>query len=405
MNSKKLWTAISFLAVLFTSTAQTPEWENPSLFGINKEEARATSMPYNAESLAVSDQYEQSPWYLSLNGTWKFNWVLRPAERPVDFYRDDYDTRHWGEIEVPGNWELQGYGTPIYTNVRYVFPANPPHIPHEDNPVGSYKRTFTLPDSWDGRRVFLHFESSATAMYVWINGEKVGYSQVTKMPAEFDITPYLKKGNNTVAVEAYRWSDGSYLEDQDFWRLSGFDRGIYLYSTDQVRIRDFSINAGLDNAYRNGTLEIEAELKNYQSANTAMQLEMVLIDNQGKQILSQTKPATVQSNSSGVVQYSHKVSSPQQWSNETPVLYTVVLNLRDAAGNLIESTSAKTGFREVEIKNAQLLLNGKPLMVRGVNLHEHHQYNGHTVDRETMLKDIQLMKQFNINAVRMSHYP
>ena len=405
MNRKKLWTAISFLAVLFTSNAQTNDWENPSLFEINKEPARATALPYNDQSIAVADKYERSPWYLSLNGTWKFNWVLRPAERPVDFYKDDYDTRHWGEIEVPGNWELQGYGTPIYTNVRYVFPANPPHIPHEDNPVGSYKRTFTLPDAWDGRRVFLHFESSATAMYVWINGEKVGYSQVTKMPAEFDITPYLKKGNNTVAVEAYRWSDGSYLEDQDFWRLSGFDRGIYLYSTDQVRIRDFSINAGLDNAYRNGTLEIEAELKNYQSANTAMQLEMVLIDNQGKQILSQTKPATVQSNSSGVVQYSHKVSSPQLWSNETPVLYTVVLNLRDAAGKLIESTSAKTGFREVEIKNAQLLLNGKPLMVRGVNLHEHHQYNGHTVDRETMLKDIQLMKQFNINAVRMSHYP
>ncbi|NMB05311.1 MAG: beta-galactosidase, partial [Bacteroidales bacterium] len=324
MNRKKLWTAISFLAVLFTSNAQTNDWENPSLFEINKEPARATALPYNDQSIAVADKYERSPWYLSLNGTWKFNWVLRPAERPVDFYKDDYDTRHWGEIEVPGNWELQGYGTPIYTNARYVFPANPPHIPHEDNPVGSYKRTFTLPDAWDGRRVFLHFESSATAMYVWINGEKVGYSQVTKMPAEFDITPYLKKGNNTVAVEAYRWSDGSYLEDQDFWRLSGFDRGIYLYSTDQVRIRDFSITAGLDNAYRNGTLEIEAELKNYQSANTAMQLEMVLIDNQGKQILSQTKPATVQSNSSGVVQYSHKVSSPQQWSNETPVLYTVV---------------------------------------------------------------------------------
>ena len=405
MNKRHLWTALFFMTGLLTSIAQTPDWENPAVFGINKEPARATAMPYNAESLAVADQYVQSPWFQSLNGTWKFNWVLRPAERPVDFYKEEYDTRHWGEIEVPGNWELQGYGTPIYTNATYVFPANPPYIAHEDNPVGSYKRTFTLPDAWDGRRVFLHFESSATAMYVWINGEKAGYSQVTKMPAEFDITDYVRKGRNTIAIEVYRWSDGSYLEDQDFWRLSGFDRGIYLYSTDQVRIRDFYITPGLDNAYKNGTLEVEAELNNYLTSETQMQLELVLMDRDGKKLFSQTQPAAVKGKGSGEVRFSRKVSSPNLWSNESPYLYTVLLNLRDKEGKVIESTSAKTGFRKIEIKNAQLLLNGKPLMVRGVNLHEHHPYTGHYVDRETMLKDIRLMKQFNINAVRMSHYP
>ena len=405
MNKKHLWIAITFLASLLTSTAQTPDWENPERFEINKEPARATAMPYNAESLAIADQYEQSPWYLSLNGTWKFNWVMRPAERPLDFFRDDYDTRHWGEIEVPGNWELQGYGTPIYTNVAYVFPANPPYVTHEDNPVGSYKRTFRLPESWDGRRIFLHFESSATAMYIWINGEKVGYSQVTKMPAEFDITEKVKGGNNTIAVEAYRWSDGSYLEDQDFWRLSGFDRGIYLYSTDQVRIRDFYVTPGLDNAYKNGTLEVEVELTNNLSPDAEMQLELVLMDRDGKKIVSQTERATVKGKGTGKLRFNRKVSSPHLWSNESPYLYTVLLNLRNKEGRLIESTSAKTGFRRVEIRNAQLMLNGKPLMVRGVNLHEHHQHTGHFVDRETMLQDIRLMKQFNINAVRMSHYP
>lgn len=405
MNSKKLWAALTCLVAIFSLTAQTLDWENPKVFGINKEPARATSIPYNTESLAIANQHTQSPWYQSLNGTWKFNWVMRPAERPVDFYKNNYDTRHWGEIEVPGNWELQGYGIPIYTNIRYVFPANPPYTSHEDNPVGSYKRSFNLPDSWDGRRVFVHFESSTTAMYVWINGEKVGYSQVTKMPAEFDITPYVKKGKNTIAVEAYRWSDGSYLEDQDFWRLSGFDRGIYLYSTDEVRIRDFSIRAGLDNAYKNGTLDVDVELKSFRTANSNMKVEMVLIDDNGKRIITQSKPATLNSNGTASLKFSHKISSAKQWSNETPYLYSVVLNLMDDAGNLIESTSAKTGFRKVEIKNAQLLLNGKPLMVRGVNVHEHHQHTGHVVDRETMLKDIQLMKQFNINAVRMSHYP
>ncbi|KAA6299868.1 MAG: Beta-galactosidase, partial [Candidatus Ordinivivax streblomastigis] len=219
--------------------AQTPEWENPEIFEINKESTRATALPYSNESQAIADVYANSPYYQSLDGTWKFDWHQCPADKPEGFFQEGYDTSKWGTIQVPGNWEIQGYGTPIYTNITYPHPKNPPYIDHNDNPVGCYIRDFNISKEWDGRRVYLHFESGLTAMYIWVNGQKVGYSQVTKSPAEIDITSYVRQGKNTIAIEGYRWSDGSYLEDQDFWRLSGFDRGSYLYSTAQIRIQDF----------------------------------------------------------------------------------------------------------------------------------------------------------------------
>ncbi len=394
-----------FLAGISFMSGQVPEWENPGIFGINKEASRATFLPYESEQLAVADNYSSSLYFLSLNGTWKFNWVQKPADKPQGFYADNYDVSQWNDIQVPGNWELLGYGTPIYTNVTYPFPKNPPFIDHSDNPVGSYKRTFELPASWNGRRVYLHFESGTAAMYIWVNGQKVGYSQDNKNAAEFDITPYVKKGKNTIAIEAYRWSDGSYLEDQDFWRLSGFDRGIYLYSTAQVRIQDFFARAGLDKAYKNGILDVDVDLARFNNENQKVNLELKLLDSTGKQIVKNSKPLNFSNNNQAKTLFSQRVSGVKPWSNETPVLYTLVLTLKDEKGNLIEATSCKVGFRTVEIKNAQLLVNGKPIMVRGVNLHEHHPYNGHVVDRETMLKDIQVMKQHNINAVRLSHYP
>jgi len=223
------------------------------------------------------------PTFNSLNGKWKFNWVSKPSDRPTDFYKDNYDVTNWKEISVPSNWELQGYGTPIYTNIEYPFPANPPYIPHEDNPVGSYVKTIFLPSSFNkNRQTILHFESGLAAMYIWVNGEKVGYSEGTKNAVEFDISPYIKEGENRIAIEGYRWSDGSYLEDQDFWRLSGFDRGIYLYSVNPLRIDDFFAQPSLDKTYKNGVLNLEIIIANDYNYRRNLNLTVELLDKSGK---------------------------------------------------------------------------------------------------------------------------
>ncbi len=404
-NFKSYFLISLFLLIFSHLQSQVLDWENPQVFGINKEVTRATALPFNNEQLAVRDSYAQSPFYLSLNGKWKFHWVKQPSKRSIDFYEEAFNVSDWKEINVPGNWELQGFGTPIYSNVEYPHPKNPPYIAHSDNPVGSYKKEFELPDTWDDRRVYLHFEAGASAMYVWINGQKVGYSQVTKSPAEFDISKYLNAGKNTISVEVYRWSDGSYLEDQDFWRLSGFDRSVYLYSTDQVRVRDFFVIADLDNNYKNGLFKVNVDLRNHRTESFNGTLEIKLIDKQGKNAFSSKQVVQLAKESSSTISLSGVVKAAQQWSNETPNLYTTLLTLKDKNGSIIESTSCKTGFRKVEIINGQLLLNGKVLLVRGVNIHEHNQYTGHFVDEETMMQDIITMKRNNINAVRMSHYP
>jgi beta-galactosidase len=393
------------LGINIVAKAQTPEWENPEIFGINKEPARATALPYSNEQQAIKDVYSDSPYYLSLNGTWKFNWHKKPADKPEGFYKEGYDVSDWGTIQVPGNWELQGYGTPIYSNITYPHPKNPPYIDHNDNPVGCYVHNFTISNEWKGRRVYLHFESGLAAMYVWVNGQKVGYSQVTKSPAEFDITPYIRQGKNTLAIEGYRWSDGSYLEDQDFWRLSGFDRGIYLYSTGQVRIHDFFAKGDLDNTYKNGIFSLDLTLKNYTGENQKVQAEIKLLDKDGKQIFRQNQKNAVSGRDTQLRVSTTKIPNVNLWSSETPNLYTLIIHLKDYSGKIIESTSSKIGFRKVEIRNAQLLINGKSVLIRGVNLHEHNPYTGHVQTEEMMRRDIALMKQNNINAVRTSHYP
>ncbi|MDR2813065.1 MAG: DUF4981 domain-containing protein [Prevotellaceae bacterium] len=385
--------------------AQTPEWENPEIFGVNKEAARATALPYGSEQQAIADVYAQSPYYRSLDGTWKFSWHKRPEDKPEGFYKEGYNVAEWGNIQAPGNWEIQGYGVPIYTNATYPHPGNPPFIDHSDNPVGCYVREFDVPDSWSGRRVYLHFESGLTAMYVWVNGRYVGYSQVTKSAAEFDVTPYVRQGANRIAIEGYRWSDGAYLEDQDFWRLSGFDRSIYLYSVAQVRIRDFFARGDLDASYKNGLFALDLTLKNHLTTEASVQAEVQLLDASGKLLLKKAQAATLKPEAEAALAFASKVSSPQLWSNETPYLYTLLVALKDKSGNALEVTSSKIGFRKVEIKNAQLLVNGKAILVRGVNLHEHNPYAGHAQDEATMRRDIALMKQHNINAVRTSHYP
>ena len=394
--------------VLFAANLQaqtTNDWENPAVFGINKEAPRAFFIPYADKASALKNDKNESAYVLGLNGTWKFNWVYAPDQRPVDFYKESYDVSSWDNLEVPSNWELKGYGTPIYTNITYPFPKNPPYIDHQHNPVGSYKRSFELPTSWDGRRVVLHFDAGTSAMYVWVNGEKVGYSQVTKSPVEFDITDYVRKGTNSLAIEVYRWSDGSYLEDQDFWRLSGIDRDIYLTSTDQVRIDDFFAKAGLDKAYKNGTFSLDLSVKNYNEAAASGSLQLQILDADGNSVYKTKKNWKAAAESKATVTASSTIKNAKHWSAETPNLYTLLLELYDAKGSLLEATSQKIGFRTVELKNSQLLVNGKAVLVKGVNLHEHNQFTGHYVDKETILKDIEVMKSHNINAVRTSHYP
>lgn len=402
------WTATLLALTLFLpAVAQQPrnDWENPAVFQINREAARADFLPYADANSAIADDYQRSPWYLPLSGTWKFNWAPAPAQRPVDFYQPGFDTRHWDDIQVPSNWELKGYGIPIYTNVNYPFPKNPPYIPHHDNPVGSYKRTFSMPANWENRRVYLHFEAGTSAMYIWVNGQKVGYTQNTKSPAEFDITAYVKKGVNDVAVEVYRWSDGSYLEDQDFWRLSGIDRDVYLYSTENVRIGDFFVQPDLDAAYKNGSLKVDVDLKNFSQAASGLQVKATLYDAQQNIVFSKSSKANVTPGVKTTLTLSQNVKAPRLWSNETPYLYSLVLTLADDKGRVIEHVASPVGFRKIELKNGQLLVNGVRIMVKGVNIHEHHPEHGHYMTRDMMIEDIKRMKELNINAVRCSHYP
>jgi beta-galactosidase len=406
---KILFCILSSLLILNLNAQEAAlpkEWENSEIFQINREPARATFLPYADDLSAISDRYESSPWYLSLNGLWKFQWAPTPDQRPKDFYKTSFDVTNWKEIKVPGNWELQGYGIPIYTNITYPYPKNPPFINHSDNPVGSYRRYFELPASWNGRKTFLYFEAGTSAMYIYVNGEQVGYTENTKSPAEFDITKYVKPGKNLVAIEVYRWSDGSYLEDQDFWRISGIDRDVYLYSTGNVRIADFFARPDLDATYKNGSLSVDITLKNYNAtAKNNQSVEAILLDASGNKVFEQVVKISLPNTENQTTTFTKSVSAPKLWSNETPYLYTLLLTLKDENGNFIETVSSKIGFRKVELKNGQLLVNGKRIIVHGVNIHEHNIITGHYQDMETMMKDIRTMKEFNINAVRCSHYP
>ncbi len=396
---------ILFLWGAFCWAQSSNDWENPAIYGINKGVPRATFIPFTNKASALQNDRAKSSCVLDLDGNWKFHWSYSSDDRPVNFYKDSYDLSGWDDIQVPSNWELQGYGTPIYTNITYPFPKNPPFIDHRHNPVGSYKRTFLLPDRWDNRRVVLHFEAGTSAMYVWVNGVEVGYSEGTKSPVEFDITNYVRNGMNNLAVEVYRWSDGSYLEDQDFWRLSGIDRSVYLIGTDQVRIDDFFIKAGLDEDYRNGIFSLDLTVRNYRAEVVSGLLEACIFDADGREVYNTKKSWKTIAGTSSNVFIESLLKRVNQWSAEDPYLYHLLLSLYDDDGNLIESTSQKIGFRTVELKNSQLLVNGKAVLVKGVNLHEHNHITGHYVDKETMVKDIEVMKAHNINAVRTSHYP
>lgn len=408
------------LTVLFTlmitgicwSQAKFPaELENPKMFDQNKTQPHATLLPFNSVKEALKNEWQNSSNYRSLNGTWKFKWVRDPAQRPTDFYKMDYNTSSWDDIPVPSNWELQGYGVPIYVNTRYAWTTKPkpPAVPHDYNPVGSYRRTFTVPDEWSDREVFIHFGAVKSAMFIWVNGQRVGFSEGSKTPAEWDITSFIHSGkDNVLAVQVFRWSDGSYLECQDFWRISGIERDVYLFATPKVHIRDFFARPELDAQYKDGKLEVDVEVSNYSPESKAgmADLELLLFeDGSKKPLFVESKSVQIDGKKTLPLSFKNDVSHPAKWTAETPDLYTLVLQLVDKNGNTLEAVSTRIGFRKVEILNTQLLVNGKPIYMKGVDRHEHDQYTGHVISRESMLRDIRLFKENNINTVRTSHYP
>ena len=387
--------------------ADAPDWENPAVFRINKEAPRATFFPFATSQQALTFDKTQSPFVKSLNGLWKFHFSKNPDERPADFYKADFDVNQWDDIAVPGNWQVQGYDYPIYTNCPYPFPANPPYVPHDYNPVGSYRTMFYIPDSWDGRSVFLLFEGVGSAAYIWVNGEKVGYTQDSRTTAEFDVTKYVKKGENTLAVEVYRYSDGSYLECQDFWRLSGIFRNVWVVAKPKTCLQDIWAKPDLDANYKNATLTVDVDVRQLSGDAKDVRAEVELLGAPADAQRSWSATSDV-FRAEGTVKKTLKleVEAPKLWTAETPNLYPLIVKLIDAKTNeLLDVTALKVGIRKVEIKNAQLCVNGTPIHVRGVNRHEHDPITAHYVSEASMLEDIQLMKQNNFNAVRTCHYP
>lgn len=407
MHMKKVSIVSCMLLLAGLVQAQTNFWENPKLVSEGVEQPRATFVPYQGKTEALTGDKFNTPYVSSLNGTWKFKFSAKPSERPTDFYRTDYVDNHWSLMPVPSNWEMHGFGVPVYTNVTYIFPKNPPFVDNEDLPVGSYRTTFTLPEGWDNREIILHFESIAGAATVWVNGQRIGYSKVSKTAAEFDITKYVQPGKNLLAVEVFKWSDASYLEDQDFWRLAGIERDVYLIARPKVSIEDFFAVGDLDKAYKNGILNLDVKVRNFQAQPASgYRMEIALSDPDGKNVFTKSQPVPqITAGNQQQLSFSQNISNPKQWSAEFPHLYDLTLALKDASGKTVELTAVKTGFRKIEMKNGQVWINGTPIIIRGTDIHEHHPKTGHTLTNETRIEDIRLMKLYNLNAIRMSHYP
>lgn len=388
-----------------------PEIENPELLGINKEPYHATLMPYANLQEALVAKRHASSLCQTLNGRWKFNWVPTPEKRPAYFYKPDFDVSAWKEIPVPSNWEVHGYGTPFYRNLGYTIKKDYPHVMSEPdkkftafeerNPVGSYRREFNVPEGWAGRRNFITFDGVDCAFFLWVNGEKVGFSVNSRNAAEFDLTKYLKTGKNMIAVEVYQYSSGTWLEDQDMFRLHGIFRNVTLWSAPQVHIRDFFVKPDLDKDYKDASLEVSAKIKNYGDKTGKVQtLTATLYDKEGKEIAKGSVTGTaLKSNQEEELNVKFPVSNPLKWTAETPNLYTVVINSSEG-----EFMSSKIGFRKIEINGRIFTVNGVPIKLKGVNRHEHWSDVGHAVTEEQMIHDLQVIKQGNCNHIRTSHY-
>jgi beta-galactosidase len=380
-------------------SADRPDWENPAVFAINKLPASATGFPFESRALALARDRSRSRRFLSLNGAWKFAFSPGVDAAPKDFFRPEYDVTGWKSIKVPADWQAEGYDQPRYNNITYPFPANRPLIPHATNPVGSYRRDIDVPAGWLASDVILHIGAAGSAYYVWVNGEKVGYSEDSKLPSEFNVTRYLKPGRNSVSIQVFRWSDGSYLEDQDFWRVSGIERDVYLVAAPRERIRDTFARATLDDSYRDGRLSVDMAV----TPGAAARVRTVLLDG-GKPVVARdiAVPAGTDERH---VSMSATIPSVRPWTAETPNLYTLVTELVSPRGEVIQSTATRLGFRTLEIKDGQVMVNGRPIRIRGMNRHEHDPDSFHVISEAAMRRDIEMMKRANINAVRTSHYP
>ena len=401
----------------FSEAQEHHDWEDNHVLQINREPARAYFIPFGEQ---------QGDRMMSLNGQWQFRWTKTPDERVKDFWRTDYDASGWTQLAVPANWEVNGYGTPIYISAGYPFKIDPPYVMKEPkkewttyverNPTGQYRRTFTLPAGWQAGQTFLRFEGVMSAFYVWINGQQVGYSQGSMEPSEFNVTPYLQKGVNQIAVEVYKYSDGSYLEDQDFWRFGGIHRDVLLYHTPDVRLRDVAVRASMD-----GVLQVNPQFSVYQGeTGDGYHLVATLLDGASEVVCDTIATDEVLDLQHKAVRMNEwfpqrghrkfnrmemKVANPKLWSVEHPYLYTLCLQLQNAEGAVVEQVTQKVGFRTINIKNGQLLVNGNAIKIRGVNRHEHDPYTARVMSEERMLQDLRLMKEANINAVRLAHYP
>ena len=382
------------------------EWKNYKVFQVNAQRPHASFMSYKTPEDALKYTSLPASAYQLLSGEWRFRWSRNPSERPVNFFQENFDTNNWKTIAVPADWQLSGYDEAYYTNISYPFTAKFPGVPEVFNPVGSYKRKFVLNPKFTGQRIMLHFKGVNSAFYVWVNGKKIGYSEDSKTPAEFDVTNDVKPGQNDIAVEVYRWNAGSWLEDQDMWRFSGIERDVYLYAVPQTSVWDYPVNAGLTDDYQNGRFNLNLVLRNFEVKHGGGQVSIRLINPADRTVLfSDGRSWAAGRDSALTFAFNHQVSNPLKWSAEKPNLYDLIIEVRDAGGKVQQVVSQHVGFRKIEIKDSRFLVNGKAVYIKGVTRHEHDPVTGHVVTLESMLKDVRLMKENNINAVRCSHYP
>lgn len=408
-----IWLVSLFLLGIFgVSNAQAPnDWENQHITRVDTEKSTAIHASFSSQENAMMGNLEKSNFYSSLNGTWKFNWVAHPDERPMDFFKNEEKISSWDDIQVPSNWQMLGYGQPIYTNIIYPFDKNPPFIGGTNgNSVGSYFREFTIREGWQDRELFLNFDGVESAFYVWINGKKVGYAQDSRTIASFNINEYLRAGSNSLAVQVFRWSDGSYLEDQDFWRLSGIFRNVYLTARPKVYVKDFFVTTTFDKDFKHADLGVSLDLKKASNFSlNKLNVEMKLYNDKGQivNLFGESKSAVpnMEKDNTGNLKFQFMVQNPLKWTNENPNLYTLIVSLINHKNEIIDLVSSKVGFRQIEIRGREIFINNQPLVIKGVNRHEHNPITGHYLSREQMEKEVKLLKQLNINTVRNSHYP
>lgn len=391
-------------------TAGSDPWQDATVTHINRMPMTAHYLPFVSEHAALAQlkmedarRFQlnaQTERRRSLDGVWKFKLVKNPGLAVADFFKASYNVNDWQNINVPGSWELQGFDAPIYTDVTYPFKANPPFVPQDYNPVGHYVHEFTIPEDWKGMDVIMDFEGVESAFYLWINGKMVGYSEDSRLPAHFNISKFLKKGKNRLAMKVFRFSDGSYLEDQDYWKYSGIERNVFIQARPKSRMNDYVLGNNLVNHYKDGKFTLDVSMLNPQKG---QKLEVKVLSAGGKQIFSQSR--SIASPADTLIHFDKLIQNAMPWSAESPYLYTLVINSTDRNGKVQESVAQPFGFRSVEMKNGQLLVNGVAITIKGVNRQEHDAVHGRTLNIAEMVKDVKMMKQFNINAVRTSHYP